>query len=174
MRIFVKEARTLARAGHDVHVMAPGDAPASQHDVTLHRLPGFELDPRVLPWHVWPALPAMYRAARALRADAYHLTDPLLVPLGLMLQRDGARIVYHAARAGDRGSVVRYGPTAARAASAAGAHRQSSGIYRLLMHGADEEFEPAQRAEFLEQAAIECYLIGDEDRCSAGHLREAV
>ena len=86
---------------------------------------------------------------------------------------DGTRIVYHAAQAGDRGVVVLYGPAAARAASAAGAHRQSSGIYRVLIHGRDDEFGPAQRAEFLEQAAIECYLIGDEDRCSAGHLREA-
>ena len=87
---------------------------------------------------------------------------------------DVARIVYHAVRAGDRATLVAYGPTAARGAAAAGAHRQASGIYRLLMHGGDEEFSPAERAEFLEQAAIECYLIGDEDRCSAGHLREAV
>jgi DNA-binding CsgD family transcriptional regulator len=87
---------------------------------------------------------------------------------------DVARIVYHAVRAGDRATLVAYGPTAARGAAAAGAHQQASGIYRLLMHGGDEEFSPAERAEFLEQAAIECYLIGDEDRCSAGHLREAV
>jgi DNA-binding CsgD family transcriptional regulator len=87
---------------------------------------------------------------------------------------DVTRIVYHAVRAGDRAALVAYGPTAARAAAAAGAHRQASGIYRLLMHGGDEEFGAAERAEFLEQAAIECYLIGDEDRCSAGHLREAV
>ena len=87
---------------------------------------------------------------------------------------DETRIVYHAARAGDRETLVAHGPTAARAAAAAGAHRQASGIYRLLMHGGNEEFGPAERAEFLEQAALECYLIGDEDRCSAGHLREAV
>jgi len=87
---------------------------------------------------------------------------------------DETRIVYHAARAGDREALVAHGPTAARAAAAAGAHRQASGIYRLLMHGGNEEFGPADRAEFLEQAAVECYLIGDEDRCSAGHLREAV
>jgi DNA-binding CsgD family transcriptional regulator/tetratricopeptide (TPR) repeat protein len=87
---------------------------------------------------------------------------------------DVTRIVYHAARAGDREALVAHGPTAARAAAAAGAHRQASGIYRLLMHGGNQEFGPAERAEFLEQAALECYLIGDEDRCSAGHLREAV
>ena len=70
--------------------------------------------------------------------------------------------------------IVRYGPVAARAAAAGGAHREASGIYRLLVHGGEKDFGPAERAEFLEQAAIECYLIGDEDRCSAGHLRAAV
>ncbi|HEU4331565.1 MAG TPA: AAA family ATPase [Lapillicoccus sp.] len=110
------------------------------------------------------ALPVTRRATLHRRVVDLLIRDPA---------SDGTRIVYHAAQAGDRGVVVLYGPTAARAASAAGAHRQSSGIYRLLMHGRGDEFGPAQRAEFLEQAAIECYLIGDEDRCSAGHLREA-
>ena len=111
------------------------------------------------------ALPVTRRAALDRRVLEVLTRDPV---------RDETRIVYHAARAGDREALVAHGPTAARANAAAGAHRQASGVYRLLMHGADDEFGPAERAEFLEQAAIECYLIGDEDRCSAGHLREAV
>ena len=111
------------------------------------------------------ALPVTRRADLDRRVLEVLTRDPV---------RDETRIVYHAARAGDREALVAHWPTAARAAAAAGAHRQASGIYRLLMHGGNEDFGAAERAEFLEQAALECYLIGDEDRCSAGHLREAV
>jgi DNA-binding CsgD family transcriptional regulator len=111
------------------------------------------------------ALPVTRRAALDARVVAVLVQDP---------DADPARIVHHAARAGDRAAIVRYGPVAARAAAAGGAHRQASGIYRILVHGGESDFAPAERAEFLEQAAIECYLIGDEDRCSAVHLREAV
>lgn len=111
------------------------------------------------------ALPVTRRAALNARVLAVLVRDP---------DADAARIVHHAARAGDRAAVVRYGPAAARAAAAGGAHREASGIYRLMVHGGEKDFGPAERAEFLEQAAIECYLIGDEDRCSARHLRAAV
>jgi DNA-binding CsgD family transcriptional regulator len=111
------------------------------------------------------ALPVTHRAA---------LHRRVLEVLTRLPTSDVTRVVYHAVEAGDRATLIAYGPSAARKAAAAGAHRQASGIYRLLTHGGDDDFGPAERAQFLEQAAIECYLIGDEDRCSAGHLREAV
>ena len=94
IRIFMKECRTLARAGHDVHLLVP-EAPAEVVDgVRLHRLP-------------WPAggkrfrrtlrlLPEVYRRARAVQADVYHFHDPHLIPVGLALKRVGAAVVYDA------------------------------------------------------------------------------
>lgn len=94
VRIFLKECRTLAAAGHDVHLLAP-DAPAEVVEgVCLHGLPWL---PRG--WHfrrVLPRLPEVYRRARALRADVYHLHDPHLIPVGLALKRTGAAVVYDA------------------------------------------------------------------------------
>jgi DNA-binding CsgD family transcriptional regulator len=109
------------------------------------------------------SLPVTRRATLNARVLAALVADP---------SAEASRIVHHAARAGDRTAIVRYGPAAARAAAVGGAHREASGIYRLLVHG-EEELSPADRAQFLEQAAIECYVIGDEDHCSAGHLQAA-
>lgn len=68
---------------------------------------------------------------------------------------DLARIVHHAAEAGDAGAIDRYAPAAAREASRAGAHREAAAHYQLAL---------AQRGddvELLEGYAIECYTLGD-------------
>jgi glycosyltransferase involved in cell wall biosynthesis len=93
-RIFLKECRALAGAGHDVHLLVPGP-PAHEIDgIRLHSLP--ELPGHRYPWRVWRVLPEVYRAARAIAADAYHLHDPDLIPIGLMLRANGARVIYDA------------------------------------------------------------------------------
>jgi glycosyltransferase involved in cell wall biosynthesis len=91
VRIFGKECRTLAAAGYDVHLVAPGNGSARIDEVQLHtvrptsasrfrRMTGTAID--------------VYRAARALDADVYHVHDPELIPVALMLRRGGARVVY--------------------------------------------------------------------------------
>ena len=92
VRIFVKEARSLAAAGHEVHLVAPGAA-GSEDGVELH-----DLGARTAPGlgALAGRLRAAWRIARRLRADVYHLHEPELIPLGLALKATGARVVYDA------------------------------------------------------------------------------
>jgi glycosyltransferase involved in cell wall biosynthesis len=88
VRVFVKEARTAAAAGHDVHLVAPGaqglDSGVQFHDLGASTEPGLG--------NLTARLRAARRAARELRADVYHLHEPELIPLALTLQR----VVYDA------------------------------------------------------------------------------
>jgi DNA-binding CsgD family transcriptional regulator len=70
-----------------------------------------------------------------------------------------ARLVHHAARAGDDEVVRRYAPEAARQASALGAHREAAAHYRTALdHTALDEID--FRAMISEGLSLECYLIG--------------
>lgn len=69
-----------------------------------------------------------------------------------------ARLVHHAARAGDDEAVRRYAPEAARHASALGAHREAAQHYRTALdHTTADEIEA--RATLSEAFAYECSLI---------------
>lgn len=91
VRIFHKECRTLAAAGYDVHLVVP-DPPAAERDgVTFHDLPratGSKWARAV------KRLTNLYRVARRLRADVYHFHETELVPLGILLKLQGARVIY--------------------------------------------------------------------------------
>jgi DNA-binding CsgD family transcriptional regulator/tetratricopeptide (TPR) repeat protein len=95
--------------------------------------------------------------------------------LAALVNRDGcdaARIVHHAAQAGDVDAIVRYGPAAAREASRAGAHREAVAHFGLVLEQADR-FAADERAGLLEQYAIECYTVGAAER-AADVQRQAV
>lgn len=92
VRIFAKEARSQAAAGHEVHVVAPG-ASGSQDGVQLHDL-GARVDQGLSA--LVGRLRAAWRASRRLRGDVYQLHEPELIPLGLALKATGARVVYDA------------------------------------------------------------------------------
>ncbi len=92
VRIFVKEARTAAAAGHDVHVVAPGGR-GEQDGVHFHDL-GASPEPGL--GRLASRLRAARRVARRLRADVYHLHEPELIPLAAALKARGARVVYDA------------------------------------------------------------------------------
>ena len=85
---------------------------------------------------------------------------------------DLARIVHHAAQAGDSDAIVRHGPAAGRDAAAAGAHREAAAHYRLVLRHR-ERFAPTELADLLERYAIECYTIGTAEPMLAAQL-EAV
>ena len=91
MRIFAKECRALAAAGYDVHLVAPGTADETVDGVHLHaaRPAGSGRLARMT-----GTVAAVYRGARALRADTYHVHDPELLPVALLLRARGARVIY--------------------------------------------------------------------------------
>lgn len=85
---------------------------------------------------------------------------------------DAARIVHHAAQAGDRDAVARYGPDAAKDASCAGAHREAAAQLRLVLRER-HRYAPAELADLLERYAVETYTIADSAAAVAAQ-REAV
>ena len=69
---------------------------------------------------------------------------------------DPARLAHHARRAGDRAAILRHAPRAARAASAAGGHRQALEHWEAALSAGDPEA--------LEHVAVEAYLCGRPER----------
>ena len=69
-----------------------------------------------------------------------------------------ARLVHHAARAGDIAAVLSYAPQAAQQAAQRGAHRAAAAHYRTTLHHADLAAWPsdADRAAWLDAYACEC------------------
>lgn len=108
MRVFQKEARTAAAAGHEVHILAPGTPPADRDGVRFHELPEGVGVTSALFWKVLRHYPAILRAAREVDADVYHLPDPILIPAALLLRRRGARIVYDAHEDRPRQALTKY------------------------------------------------------------------
>lgn len=92
VRIFQKECRTLAAHGYDVHFLVNDPPVAPVDGVVFHR---FE-NPRVAfrPGRIGKRLMTMYRHAAALRGAVYHFHDPELIPVGVLLKSDGAKVVY--------------------------------------------------------------------------------
>ena len=102
---------------------------------------------------------------------------------------DPARLAHHAEEAADTESILRFAPEAAARAAAVGSHREAADQYALALRHATE-VEPAQRAGWLVQRALSCYVtdqseetleslrlaasiyheLGDE--VSEGHARE--
>jgi glycosyltransferase involved in cell wall biosynthesis len=92
VRIFRKECRALAAAGYEVHLVV-GGAPSDEVDgVRLHSIAA--TDERPLLHAQLRRLLRVTRVAPALRASVYHLHDPHLIPLGVVLKLRGSRVVY--------------------------------------------------------------------------------
>ena len=89
-RVFVKECRTLAAAGYDVSLIAPG---AVQGDVDgVHMVPVPRRKTRLgrATRTAW----AVYREAIRLEARICHFHDPELIPIGLLLKLRGRCVIY--------------------------------------------------------------------------------
>ena len=91
-RIFAKQCRALAAAGHDIHLVVGGAAKEEVDGVRLHTIAKDSARP--------PARRQLSRFLRAavwafrLRPSTFHLHDPHLIPLGLLLKLAGSRVVY--------------------------------------------------------------------------------
>ena len=89
-RIFHKECRTLVREGYQVTLIAPGTEKRTQEGVILEPVP--QWTNRFVRMIASPL--AVYRKARRQRADIYHIHDPELIPIALLLRAEGKRVIY--------------------------------------------------------------------------------
>ncbi|HEX9763550.1 MAG TPA: AAA family ATPase, partial [Acidimicrobiia bacterium] len=81
-----------------------------------------------------------------------------------------ARLVHHAAQAGDLEAVTRWAPVAARDATAAGAHRQAvEHLHRAV--ALIDRYPKDQAAELLESLAWELYVVGRVEEAIANAER---
>lgn len=105
-------------------------------------------------------------------ARRIELNRNVLAALAARPGADAARIVHHAAQAGDEDAIARYGPDAARDAASAGAHREAAAQLRLVL-GQRHRYAPPDLADLLERYAVESYTIADSAAAVAAQ-REAV
>ena len=92
-RIFLKQCRSLAKAGHEVSlVVADGKGDEIKDHVTILDVgrPKGRLD-RML-----GASRRVFKLALSLDAAIYHLHDPELIPFGLKLKRLGKKVIFDA------------------------------------------------------------------------------
>ena len=94
-RIFLKQCRSLAAQGFDVHLLTPDSLNEVREGVQLHRV--WNQDPAKLDKSVWGKLmrPAMlFKMARRLKPDVIHFHDPELIPWALAHRAMGYTMVY--------------------------------------------------------------------------------
>jgi glycosyltransferase involved in cell wall biosynthesis len=91
-RIFEKQCRTLVEQGYEVHFLVGGGPREPQRGVRFSALSPEWRRPRLR--GQWSPQYRALRQALALRARLYHLHDPHLIPLGLLLKLRGARVIY--------------------------------------------------------------------------------
>lgn len=89
-RICYRECATLAQAGYDVVLIAPGPAPPLPDGVRYRGVPA----PRNRFERMTRTVLRVYLAALGERADVYHFHDPELMGVGLVLRAMGARVVF--------------------------------------------------------------------------------
>ncbi len=120
VRIFLKEATSLAAHGYDVHLVAPGSSsvatdPSKDNDTDqandvyhFHSSepPSQEIfEEQGVTFHnverasggrlarMTRTTWSVYRSAQAVDADLYHFHDPELIPIGLLLKAQGRHVV---------------------------------------------------------------------------------
>ncbi|WP_447780854.1 glycosyltransferase family 4 protein [Pseudomonas plecoglossicida] len=90
-RIFLKQCRSLAEAGHEVHlVVADGKGDEAQELVCIH-------DVGIIRGRLKRMLATtkkVHDKAVELDADIYHLHDPELLPVGYRLKKAGKKVVF--------------------------------------------------------------------------------
>ncbi len=90
-RIFHREAKTLAKAGHEVIVVAQHPADEVVDGIRVEAIPRPATRFHRLMTTGW----RLFQRARKARAEIYHFHDPELIPIALWLHwTTGARVIY--------------------------------------------------------------------------------
>ena len=89
-RIFHKEAKSLARAGYGVTLVAQNDKAEVVDGVSIVPLKR----PRNRAVRITKTFWSAYRKALKIDANVYHFHDPELMPIGLLLKRHGKVVIY--------------------------------------------------------------------------------
>jgi len=82
IRIFHKQARTLARAGYSVTLLVQHSADEVQDGIIIKAMPS----PKNRLQRMFGLTTRLYREARKQKADIYHFHDPELLPVGALLK----------------------------------------------------------------------------------------
>ncbi|MEH6799074.1 MAG: glycosyltransferase family 4 protein [Halopseudomonas sabulinigri] len=91
--MFLKQCRSLASAGFEVHlVVADGLGDELKDDVFIHDV-GSDAGRLA---RMFDATKRVFLAAKSLDAEVYHLHDPELIPVGLRLKKMGKKVVFDA------------------------------------------------------------------------------
>lgn len=94
VRVFLKECRSLAELGHQVALVVTDGKGTSTVDGVQIVDAGRRSSRRL--GRAISGAARVFRAARRLRADIYHIHDPELIPWALLLRAGGAKVVYDA------------------------------------------------------------------------------
>jgi glycosyltransferase involved in cell wall biosynthesis len=93
VRIWLKECRALVQGGHEVSLLVADGKPDEVLDgVRVHAvaMPRGRMSRMfVAPWR-------LFAEARRHRANLYHLHDPELIPMGVLLKALGAKVIFDA------------------------------------------------------------------------------
>lgn len=160
VRIFLKECRSLAKAGHEVHLVAPDARDEIKDGVVLH---GFALPDGYRPLRIARRLWRVWRAARNVRADICHFHEPVLVLVALLCKFRGARVVYDVHEL--HLSTLEYAPRRSRAKELglrvlAAVARRSSDAFVTAWPAITRQFPPTRTVEVLNYPLTEEFPDG--------------
>ncbi|MCA0986864.1 glycosyltransferase family 4 protein [Guptibacillus algicola] len=91
IRIFIKECRSLQKAGYDVSYVVPNTTSFVKDGVNIIGVASEATNERN---RMVNTTKKVYEAALKVDADIYHFHDPELIPIGLKLKRKGKKVVH--------------------------------------------------------------------------------
>jgi glycosyltransferase involved in cell wall biosynthesis len=92
IRIYHKESKTLVDAGYEVTLIVPSSEMVNSNGIRILSIPPERNRLLRMTRSVW----RIYKLAKGEEAATYHLHDPELIPIGLLLLASGRHVIYDA------------------------------------------------------------------------------